>query len=40
MGMEKGISHLYATVIFKEKELKNQLIAYTNRLGFWRLSFP
>ena len=33
MGMEKGISHLYGTVIFKEKELKNQLIAYSNRFG-------
>ena len=31
MGMEKGISRLYGTVIFKEKELKNQLIAYSNR---------
>ena len=33
MGMEKGISYLYGTVIFKEKELKNQLIAYSNRFG-------
>lgn len=31
LGMGKSISHLYATVIFKEKELKNQLIAYSNR---------
>lgn len=40
MGMEKGIIIIcMVTIIFKEKELKNQLIPYSNRLGFGQLCF-